>query len=314
MIYILTGVALGKTWEEIQRGMNPLEGGKYLSHEINGDWVGAGGQVRAILQATAHLISAAAPGGDPAGSLWEGGILNNPILRAYYYRAAPGTNIGLAAMETAWGADVMPFEELETPLDLGKHIGTSMFPFAVQGALEGEQAMTVAAGLAGGRTSITRPESAVRALTLNIGGEETNYFDLYKHPLVVQYVKNALPANLHSLADEYMDADYDDKDIMELSERGIDYRKVAEALSKSRSKGGMLYRLKAEFMKAAPTEWKVAMAEIPWTNFPGDERLRDYIRERSAAGDERPDIDYSQWYRRGDVPALESIRNLAGVR
>ena len=244
----------------------------------------------------------------------------NPFLRAYYYRAAPGTSLGLAAAEFVLQRDVSPFDEIDTGIDLGKHIFTSSAPFALQGKMEGENWGTMGFALGGARTGITRPEAAIYELTLNVGGVDSNWFDLYKHPEVIEYAKKRLPAELHGLADEYIEADYDRQEEMELVEDG---RKVADAFEKARRgpteerRAGALYRLKGDFLRAAPIQWKAEMA-LQNKKFPGMERLRNWILQLKESGGSIPDIDYSQWYRRGDVPAWEStiqqVGELVGAR
>ncbi|MDP2726907.1 MAG: hypothetical protein Q8P59_05140 [Dehalococcoidia bacterium] len=156
--FILTGIALSKDWEtEIKPGLNPLGGKKFLSHQINGDWIGVGGQLRALTQVLARITSAIAPGGEPAGGLIGGGLFDNPLIQAWFYRAPPGLNIGLPLGEFATGANVYPFENIDTLPDLGKHLGTASLPFSVQGRLEGEQATTTLLALMGARTSPQRP-------------------------------------------------------------------------------------------------------------------------------------------------------------
>jgi hypothetical protein len=299
--YILSGLALGKPWEEIQTGLNPLEGGKYLSHEINGDWIGVGGQVRAMMQIMTHLASAAAPGQDPLakaagvepslGSLAEGGIWNNPLVRAYYYRGAPGTGVGLAVGEYLTDADVKPFAEIDSLPDLGLHLVTSSLPFALQGLLEGEQALTFATSMAGARTSVTRPESAVRDFTLTLDGEESSYFDLDEHPAVIQSIKLRLPPELHDELDEYRDADYDKRNELIRSQ---EFRDVREAWNSSRNRGGKLYELKGRFAEKAPLAWKVTMASLG-EKFAGSDKLKTYLLEYEETKGKIPDIDYIQW-------------------
>jgi hypothetical protein len=149
-IYIASGLALGKSEEEIRTGLNPLEGKKFLSHNINGDWVGVGGQVRAITQLLARSAA------DPA-SLLEAGQFDNPLLQFASSRGAPGLRVAQTIGEAATGADLLPFDEVDSLPDVFRHIGQSALPFAVQGLLEGEGAGTFVTGLAGARTSPETP-------------------------------------------------------------------------------------------------------------------------------------------------------------
>jgi len=155
--YVLTGLVLGKSWEEIGTGLNPTEGKKFLAHEINGDWIGVGGQVRAISQFLAHGFSAIAPGGEPIESFVSTSQFENPVLRFYSSRGAPAMNIVGGLVEAGTGLNVMPFDQVDSGPDLIKHLGTSALPFAIQGKLEGEQWATTGAALVGARTQAETP-------------------------------------------------------------------------------------------------------------------------------------------------------------
>lgn len=152
LTYTLTGMALGKDWDEIRAGLNPLNGKRFLAHEVNGDWIGVGGQVRAITQllwgVSAGLIL------EPE-SLIKWDRFENPILQFLGGRGAPGQNIVGALIEglTQGKVNALPYDEVDNPIDIIKHIGTSMTFFAVQGKLEGENNVTVSAALLGARTS-----------------------------------------------------------------------------------------------------------------------------------------------------------------
>ena len=148
-LFVVTGLGLGKSWEEIETGLNPLEGKKFLSHEVNGQWIGIGGQVRAIVQVLSFTVANA----DDPQNFAKLNQRDNPLIAAYTSRGAPAVNILGGAVELTTGADALPFERIDTPADFIKHIGTSALPFAVQGILEGESVMGTLAGLVGARTS-----------------------------------------------------------------------------------------------------------------------------------------------------------------
>ena len=145
-IYVATGKALGKSDEEIQEGLNPLNGKRFMAHEVNGDWIGVGGQIRSMTQLVARGIN------DPE-SLASADPFDNPLLAFYQSRGAPATQAAGGIAEFATGADLAPFEDIDSLPDLVKHLGTSALPFAVQGYLEGQQPFTTGAGLVGARTS-----------------------------------------------------------------------------------------------------------------------------------------------------------------
>ena len=147
-LYIASGIALGKSQAEIEAGLNPLNGKKFLSHEVNGDWIGIGGQIRSITQLIGKTFA------DPEG-LTKGNQFDNPLIGFYMSRGAPAYNIVGGTVEAATGGKVnaLPFEDIDSLADLGKHIGKSSLPFAIQGRVEGQNTITSIAGLFGARTS-----------------------------------------------------------------------------------------------------------------------------------------------------------------
>lgn len=187
-VYVAAGLAQGKSEKEIRAGLNPLNGKRFLSYEVNGDWIGIGGQVRAITQLMAAVGSAAAPGGRPAGDLIPFVSDDNPLLQFYQSRGAPALNIvgGVVEAATSGEANVLPFDNIDSLPDLVKHLGTSALPFALQGVLEGEGLITTLFALAGARTSAGTPYEGRRALVQQITGKEEDdlepgeRFDLFE--------------------------------------------------------------------------------------------------------------------------------------
>jgi hypothetical protein len=155
--YVMTGLALGKSWDEIKTGLNPLSGKKFLSHQINGDWIGIGGQVRATAQFLAQMYSTLAPGGKPLDDLLATNQFDNPLISVYVNRAAPSYNIAAGVVEATTGLDVLPFENIDSLPDLGKHIFTSAVPFTLAGMAEGEGKITSLLSQVGLRTSAETP-------------------------------------------------------------------------------------------------------------------------------------------------------------
>jgi hypothetical protein len=155
---ILSGVVMGKDHEEIVESMNPLNGRKYLAHFIGGDWIGAPGQLRAMIQFMGSIVSTLGPGGRPVEDLWATNMSDNPFVQAYMSRGAPGLNI-LGATAEAGGAlmgadvDVLPFEDIDSLPDLGLHLATSALPMAVQGLVEGLNVGSYAGEVVGARAS-----------------------------------------------------------------------------------------------------------------------------------------------------------------
>lgn len=125
-MYVLTGYAMGKSEKEIQHGLDPTSGRRFLSHEINGNWVGYGGTVRSIAQLVAKLAT------NPK-SITSTDVFQNPLMGFYLGRSAPGLNFGMAAMEAATGLDTMPYENLNGPLSFFKdYLAPGLLPFSLQ--------------------------------------------------------------------------------------------------------------------------------------------------------------------------------------
>ena len=149
-VYVMTGFALGKDWEDIKIGLNPLNGKRFLSHKIGDDWIGVGGQVRAISQLLAGITIGAFT--EPS-SLISMDRYDNPLLKFLSGRGAPITETAGAITEKFTGRDALPYEEIDGYQDLVKHIGTQGVPFVIQGKLEGEKALALLAAEVGARTS-----------------------------------------------------------------------------------------------------------------------------------------------------------------
>jgi len=164
-VYVATGLAMGKDWEEIQEGLNPLNGKRFLSYQVNGDWIGVGGQVRAITQFAANLMANPAAMADMSG--------DNPLIAFYMSRGAPALNTAGGLMEVM-GADVLRYEDIDSLPDLAAHIGSSAMPFALQGILEGQNIESTLIGLVGGRTSPETPTDKLNAIAQQIIDPKTS--------------------------------------------------------------------------------------------------------------------------------------------
>ncbi len=181
-------VAAGKNQEEIVDSLNPLSGKRYLSSQINGDWIGAGGQIRAIIQAAATLGELAASG-DPS-KFQELDPLENPLLNIWMSRGAPGIAIVGGAIEGLSGGeiDALPYDRIDSVPSLARHIGTSALPFTLQGRLEGEQELTSAFAITGLRTSAQTP-SERRNDARDLAIEDLGFSGPYEDLAIDQQVK-----------------------------------------------------------------------------------------------------------------------------
>lgn len=183
-VYVLTGLGLGKSWDEIKTGLNPLAGKRFLSHQINGDWIGIGGQIRAITQLMAAVAVdiplSAKEGRKP--SVFELNLYENPIGSFYTTRGAPGLRIagGVGEALTGGRLDMLPYDHVDNPIDLPKHIGTSALPFTLQGWLEGEEPLTSAAAIVGLRTSAETPYDVLEARAQERHGKSLSEIEPYQ--------------------------------------------------------------------------------------------------------------------------------------
>ena len=158
-LHFASGIALGKDLDEIIDGQNPLNGRKYLSHEFNNDWIGVGGQVRAMTQFAANLGSALAPGGKDIETLAQINMRDNPLMAFTASRGAPAVRALSALVEGGSGGsvDALPFEAIDTLPEAFLHIGTSAIPFSIQGRMEGTSAIGTGLEALGLRTTPLSP-------------------------------------------------------------------------------------------------------------------------------------------------------------
>ena len=151
------GLAKGHSMERIgndmQQGLNPLNGSKFLSVEIGGQNIGIGGQIRAITQLMGAVGSTFVPGGKDFKDLFTGDVLENPILQYLSYRGAVGVNAFRTILEGTSGVDAQPFDKVDSKPDIAWHLFENSLPFALQGAMEGDNAWGIATGMLGLRTS-----------------------------------------------------------------------------------------------------------------------------------------------------------------
>ena len=132
---------------------------------------------------------------------------------------------------------------------------------------------------------------------LDIGGDRTSYFDVDKHRLVRNAIKQRLPT-LRDKVDEYvLSSDAERKKLATTAE----FMAIRDALSAEYGSGGTIDRLRKAFLQEAPIGWwyVAALAGVP---FPGSRRLRDAINAWIEAGNEFPDIDMRTF--EGDLEAL----------
>ena len=162
MLGITAGLGLGKSWEEILDSITPTKGKRHLAHIINGDWVGVGGQMRALMQLHANTFVAIAKG-DPSAFI-NPSVFDNPLLQFAASRGAVGLNIAGALVEGLTDINALPYDNIDSVPDVLSHIGTSALPFAAQGRIDGEGLTGTTFAVTGWRTSpLTGGEKKNRA-------------------------------------------------------------------------------------------------------------------------------------------------------
>ena len=188
-LYITAEVASGraKGWSqkrienEVARGLNPLSGGGYLSIEVDGQFYGVGGQVRAITQLMGAVTAAAAPGGPPLEDLLANTSRDNPMLQYLSYRGSIGQELVRTGIEGFTDIDALPFDNVDGTVDVTKHLFSSSLPFAVQGKMEGDTAPGIAIGALGFRTRPLQPRDIEEKLTkeafYKMSCEDLAYYD-----------------------------------------------------------------------------------------------------------------------------------------
>ena len=183
--YTAAGLALGKDWEEILDGLNPLNGKRFLSYEFNGDYVGVGGQVRAMIQLAASLtdISAGQAGRDlggpgPRSDLsdlnpfpFPESVQSNPLLRFYMSRGAIGTRVGMTFAEGITGNDFDVYNDIDNIGDSFLHLGKGTLPFFVQGLMEGQNWRNTIPEVGGARVVPGTPADDERLAVMDVMGE-----------------------------------------------------------------------------------------------------------------------------------------------
>lgn len=152
-MYYGVGQALGKSKEEIETGLNPLSGKKFMSYQVGGDWIGVGGLVRGLTQFAANAVATTA--NHPAD--WATIGRSNPLINFYLSRSAPAYQMAANAIDAASKNHLNPYQQINGPIDYFKQLGMSYTPFIAQTMLEGgDWKQALATGL-GARSSPETP-------------------------------------------------------------------------------------------------------------------------------------------------------------
>jgi len=186
-LYTLAGLGMGKDWDEIKQGMNPLNGRRFLSYQINGDWIGVGGQMRALMQFSWSVMGLLSGQRGEFSDLMSTNMMKNPFVYFFMSRGAPGITLGGTAIEAATDdIDILPFDDPDGPLDFVTHYMENSAPFALQHFLESRTWESAVMEMFGARASFNPRDRAVSYIT---GGEESVYAD---QPPMIKWMVNEL--------------------------------------------------------------------------------------------------------------------------
>ena len=143
------GHSMDQIMDDIAVSQNPLSGKKYLSVEVDGEWYGVGGQIRALTQLMAGVTAAYE---DPK-VLKDMDMQENPLLRFYASRGSQGVRISQTVAEGVTPYDANPYEDIEGTVDMFAHLVGDSAPFVAQAIFEGSTVGGIVAGMGGLRTS-----------------------------------------------------------------------------------------------------------------------------------------------------------------
>ena len=198
------GVAKGHSGERIKadlsEGMNPLSGGKYLSFEVDGQYFGVGGQIRALTQVLTGITSALAPGHDPVQNLIKMNSRDNPIIRFLANRGAVSQEWAKTVVEGTTDLNALPFDDVEGKKDIVPHLFENSLPFVLQGMMEGDSVPGWLVGATGFRSNPATPADIERKLTQDafyaMSDEERANWDIEKGAFPNKNWKRDFPSDL----------------------------------------------------------------------------------------------------------------------
>ena len=162
-IYAKTqGLSDDEAMERATASLDPRQGKKFLSVEVNGTWIGIGGFWRTLVQLNTQLLTSAAGAvqGDwkPLQKFKAWDRFDNPLLALYSNRGAPAVEFLGKAIEGASGSlgvipiDAAPYDILDNAWDIPISFAKSFAPFSIQGVIDGEGKESFFFGMAGART------------------------------------------------------------------------------------------------------------------------------------------------------------------
>ena len=125
-----------------------------------------------------------------------------------------------------------------------------------------------------------------------LGGETVGYYDLEDHKMVETYIASVTGIS-RAIIREYLKKTIPER---EAARKGRQGELIGKALDKAARNGGMLWRLRANFVNNAPKGWKQAMLEAGY-RYQGKDDIEDRVFAKVKAGTSLPKRDYKMLYR-----------------
>lgn len=179
------GYALGMSPDEMfdpNTGiLNPLSGKEFMSVKVGDNWVGIGGQIRAMSQFMTKGANAIATGN--FGAFTSLDVYDNPLLGFYVSRGAPFLNVVGGAVEAFTNWDTLPYQQLvERDASLadrlgafGKFAGSALLPFSMQALVQTNDTAASIKSLLKGDISIGQ---AIQQMTPSVVQAGTEFIGL----------------------------------------------------------------------------------------------------------------------------------------
>ena len=173
---IMSGATAEEAKAVADASVDPRQGKKFLSVEVNGAWIGIGGFWRSLAGLNWQLIYGAmeATQGNyaPLEKFKRLDRFDNPLIATYMNRGAPAIEFGGKAIEGITGTlhpgmpvDAAPYDIVDNVWDLPISAATSFAPFSIQGIVDGEGKEAFFFGMLGGRTGKRTASDAVTTMS-----------------------------------------------------------------------------------------------------------------------------------------------------
>ena len=276
--------------------MDPRQGKKFLSIQMNGAWYGIGGFWRSLASMYTKLLYGAQQAvmennWEPLSKWKSIDQFENPLLHVLRSRGAPAMNFGGTTAEYFFGVDAAPYEVVESLPELAKYGGESFLPFVLQGFMDGDSVAAAGAGFFGARTSMASLSDVVT--------EKANkYFDINV-------------TSTREIAESWIKNDLVEPDVIQ--EHALEARD-------SNSAWGLFYRrkkaLEKEFLETMNRQWAASASDYQMRSIYFEQKklmntkLEEYKRSVGIEDDRKKSNDpikqaLNAWYALYDSPEAQ---------